>query len=250
MPRIESERSDYTRIGGAGGDGRRVELFEDSLVRTGADFVVYHRVSSRSQASNGRLDAKTNAVQLEARRIRDLMRPERRLRRVFRGIELGQLSAKRPVLTETLDYARQHGLIVVAVDVSRLIRSESYNRWYNNEAVPTADELSKLMKLAEGVPAVSTILDPSLSEKERHRLATIRTGKQGRPSRIDQQTQLQIIEAVQYGDESYQEIADRFHLSGPQAVYNVWKPWRDQPNPSLAYLMMLKKQRRGPSFYG
>ena len=66
-----------------------------------AEFV---RVSHGSQAADGRMGTKSGVLW---RAIHEHY-PSAVIRHIFRSVELGQLSAKRPGLLEALDYARRY----------------------------------------------------------------------------------------------------------------------------------------------
>src|SRR5262245_25366664 len=76
--------------------------------------------------------------------------------------------------------------MVVAPDLSRLIRAEAFCHRTNLEAWPTPDEFARLRELTGGVQ-LATLADPTISERERRSLATKRTGKAGRPKSIDEE---------------------------------------------------------------
>jgi hypothetical protein len=70
--------------------------------------------------------------------------------------------------------------MVVAYDLSRLLRAETYDRKTNRDAWPTPEEFRQLHAMTFGVP-LATVLPPWLSERDRQSYLTKRTGKAGRP---------------------------------------------------------------------
>lgn len=163
----------------------------------GAGIVLYSRVSSYGQAGIGkaRLEAKTAPVVAEVLRL-----APGRLRRIVRAVEEGKLSRPRPDrprprLIDAASYARDRGCIVVAADLSRLIRAEAYDRRKNAEAWPRPEEFDRLRELTFGVP-LATLLDPESTERERLSRATRRTGTAGRPRAIDDELAARIFDAL------------------------------------------------------
>jgi hypothetical protein len=155
--------------------------------------VLYARVSSWGQAGKekAKLVAQSYAV---ADEIRQRQAAEKMLRFV-REVKEGKLSIPGRRLVEAAEYARKCGAMIVAADLSRFVRSESYCRRTNRDAWPTADEFTRLRELTRGVVLV-TVADPLLSEDERHSLATRRTGKAGRPRSIDDDLAARIFAAL------------------------------------------------------
>jgi hypothetical protein len=155
-----------------------------------AGIVLYNRVSSYGQAGRGKvnLDAKTDPLVCEIKR-------ERRVVAVIRAIEEGKLSTPRPKLVEAAAEAKRSAAILVAPDLSRFIRAASYSRTRNRNAWPTAAEFDRLHELTLNVP-LATVLEPFLQEDARHSAATKRSGKAGRPCRIDDALALEVCSAI------------------------------------------------------
>jgi hypothetical protein len=181
--------------------------------------VLYNKVSSYSQAGRGKvlLEEKTQA-------IADIVRmlAPGKLKRIVRAIEDGRLRYPRPGLKDAATYAKQHNCILVAGDLSRLIRAQSYSRTTNRNAWPASEEFARLRKLTLYVP-VATVEDPLLTEDERHSLATKRTGKAGPPHKVDEKMAVEIfsiVEMIFFGDSgrvrwdpSLRALAKAFHVS-------------------------------------
>jgi hypothetical protein len=168
----------------------------------GAGLVVYNRVSSWSQAGKRKpkegiygelLENKTHAIVTEVLKLD----PRNKLRFISRGIEKGKVSSPRPQLLRAAKFAAcQHKpMIIVASDLSRFIRSESYHHQKNPEAQPTPEEFARLHEMTYGVP-LATIEHPSMSEAERHSKAVKRTGRCGRPGSIDPELAERIFAAL------------------------------------------------------
>lgn len=146
-----------------------------------ARIVVYHRVSSYGQAGRGKCKLEQNtsavvgAVQTAA--------PGRH-RTTVQGVEEGRLTCPRKALARAVRHASclPKGMIVAA-DVSRFIRAGNYDRRTNSEAIPTPEEFARLREFTRGIP-LATLADPSMTESQRHSLATRRAGTAGRPSSI------------------------------------------------------------------
>jgi len=167
-----------------------------------AKHVIYNRVSTWSQAGAGKakLREKTRSVNLDYWRIAPPTRafslfdppegPE-----VFHGVEEGKLSKNRKAFVKAIRYCReQEGpTILFASDLSRFIRSERYHRQRTPNVWPTDAEFQRLREITEGV-VLATLLDPMASESERHSYLTKRTGKAGRPSKIDSELAMEILE--------------------------------------------------------
>lgn len=172
-------------------DNPIIPLSEAAERYPGARVVVYGRVSSWGQAGPGKakIGNQTSAVYREVKKTA----ADFRVRYLPRGVEEGKLSNPRPSLRDAVDYATKCGAIIVAADLSRFIRSESYHRTKNPDAVPTKREMELLRKFTLCVP-LATVLDPSASESERHSAATRRPGTCGRPRSITPEMARRIFE--------------------------------------------------------
>src|SRR5579871_1031652 len=113
-----------------------IPLSEAAGGGTPAGAVLYHRASSPSQAGPGgeKLSEKARAAYWEVRRAA----PAIPVLAIVRGVEEGKLSARRPKLLEAVQMAvrwaaRRPRVILVATDVSRFVRAESYHRIENPE---------------------------------------------------------------------------------------------------------------------
>jgi hypothetical protein len=169
------------------------------LTHPEAGIIVYNRVSSWSQAGKGKvkLKAKTQAVVEEVGLLIEAVIRLRtsegemsscRLQFTAEGVEEGKLSAKRPTLLRAAEYAERHGgsgpMILVASDLSRLIRSEAYDRRMNPEAQPTPEEFARVREMTGGM-VLATLEDSPLTETELHRKAMKGASRCGRPSEVD-----------------------------------------------------------------
>lgn len=144
---------------------------------------VYNRVSSYDQAGKGKLklEEKTRAV---VEKVRELA--PGKLRAIISGIEEGKLSKPRRKLLDAAERAAKGWrgpMMLVASDLSRFIRSEDYDRRINIDARPTPDEFARLRAMTRGL-VLATLAHPSMTESERHSLATKRNDKCGRPRTI------------------------------------------------------------------
>jgi hypothetical protein len=137
--------------------------------------------------------------------------------------------------------------MLVTWDVSRFIRSEAYHRGTNNNVEPSPEEFSLLHERTHGL-ILATIVHPSLTESERHSLATKRSGKCGRPSIIDESKALKIL-AMRYQAEhkSLKDIADALGLK-IAAVQRFLDKLKHHTDPTAAYFDYLKS--RQPSLNG
>jgi hypothetical protein len=151
--------------------------------------VPYNRVSGRAQAGRRKvkLEQKTEPLVAAIRK-----RFPFRVRTVVQGVETGKLADPRPYLLEAAEYAKKHGCIIVASDLSRFIRAQSYHRRKNPEAVPPMEEMDRLGIMTYRVPLL-TLLDPDLTEAARHGEAIRRTKKAGRPRAITPELAEQIF---------------------------------------------------------
>jgi hypothetical protein len=157
------------------------------------DLVFYNRVSSWEGAGKGmwKLREKTDRLIEEIEKI-----APGRIEEVFFGVELGQMSAKRPALTTAIEHARHNKLILCARNVPRFIRAEDYDRRTNPDAEPTQDEWVLFWETVGNV-IVATVDDPMLTEAERHKRDTKRSEKCGRPPQpFEPKLALQILEML------------------------------------------------------
>ncbi len=191
-------------------------------------YVVYHRNSSRSQAGTKKrkLWMNAHAIAQQATQDADGVEPLE----IFAAVEQGKPSKLRPVFDEALDYARRHGAVLVAADLSRIHRPEAYHRRLNPNALSTAEELSLLLKRAMGVP-LAVLLSIESTEEERLRRAIKRTGKAGRPRSYDMRTLLALVEYLigpdgGRSDLSYPAIGERCGLTTTTIKRLVNKPVR------------------------
>ncbi|MBY0458486.1 MAG: hypothetical protein K2V38_14195, partial [Gemmataceae bacterium] len=120
-----------------------VEALADALARQPqAGLVVYHRCSTHSQAGTGltRLHAKTAAVVEQVQGS-----APGRVVEVVQGVEEGRLSARRRHLDRAVERVlrERQPTLLVAIDLSRFLRSEDYHRQANPEAWPTAEEFER-----------------------------------------------------------------------------------------------------------
>lgn len=182
-----------------GGTGGIMLLFDAVEQFPDARIVLYNRVSSWNQAGKGKakLEAKTYAV---VRDVRDIA--PGKLRQICRGVEEGKLSKPRRTLLEAAADAAKKGMILVASDLSRFIRAEEYHRWENPDAWPSPDEFALLRKLTRGA-VLATVWEPDLTESDRQQLATMSTGKHGRPSKVDYATGLAILKMLGFPDKEH-----------------------------------------------
>jgi hypothetical protein len=224
------------------------------------DLLLYNRVSSWGQAGKGKekLVDKTHAVYLALRNV-----TARRLRRTSRGVEEGKLSEPRTKLVEAAEYATGYGSILVASDLSRFIRSEAYCHETNREAWPTPGEFARLHEITGGV-ILATILNPAITEAERHRWATTRTRRAGRPRVLlhrDPKRVLRMLETLglpswrdgkRYWDTSIAEVAKQFKVppARVQRFLDAEVPvppgrpglrWKDLANPARAWRDLMAK---------
>ncbi len=152
-----------------------------SLAKSMGGLVPVTRCSTRDQAGPRQVNLveRSEAFRLELKAAA----PQRRILHMpLYGIEKGKLSNARPTLLAAAEYAASKNAILVAPDLSRFIRSETYHRCKNRDAIPTFAEIEGLHELTGGV-VLATLAHPDMSESERHSHATKRTGRAGRPSR-------------------------------------------------------------------
>jgi hypothetical protein len=174
-----------------------LDEFDGIYASSRQDFLFYSRVTSRQQAgpkSKGmpKLKAKTAALRAEAERLV----PDRVLQDpVFQDQEEGRLSDPRRCLVAAAAFAAEHGLALLAYDLSRFLRAWDYHRTKNPEAWPTPGEFAGLRELTLGVPLV-TVADPRLTEAERHARRMKRAEGCGRPQEISPQKEAAILAAL------------------------------------------------------
>jgi hypothetical protein len=125
--------------------------------------------------------------------VRGLIGPDRLgVRRIVAAVETSRVGdgCDRRKLIAAAEAARKRWwpAYLVAVDRSRFIRAEAYDRKTEagRLAEPTAAEYARLRELTGGVPLV-TVEPPDLTEAERQSRAIRRSGKAGRPRAVDDQ---------------------------------------------------------------
>jgi len=219
-----------------------------------AGIAIYNRVSSWGQAGKGKakLVEKTDTIVKEV-----LMFAPGKLRHTVQGVEEGKPSAKRPKLLEAAEVAREHGLILVASDLSRFLRSEAYDRRKNHEVKPTPEEVTEFRETIGWDIILATIAHPTITESERHSLATKRTKKCGRRRKpLDVRDAYRILEALGSRDSdgrwkvSIAVVAKRLGLPPARIQRFLDSPvpglegvrWKDLVNPASAFGQLGKVQ--------
>lgn len=227
----------------AAGKARAILHLPDALnLHTSNKVVAYCRVSEATQVSNGSLD-RQKATERQA--IKD---SGGRLTAFVYGHEYGKMSADRRHLRIAIASARRHSAILCATDVSRLVRSEAFDKQTNRLADPTPEEIERLLAMALGVPLLATIEHPDLTPAELHSLAVKRGMKAkgnpgGRKPRIHYARGVRILSDHEMGL-SLGRIAERHDVSkstvarfiarwagyrGPRASMDAW---HERNNPS------------------
>jgi DNA invertase Pin-like site-specific DNA recombinase len=211
----------------------------DALKRYPEHWVVfYHRVSSPAQAGTGnvKLIEIVEALMFEVRkRVGGKL-----LETPFFDVEEGQVNIPRPALRRAAKHALENPpSMILAWDRSRFIRPVTFCHRTNREAIETPEELAWLHSRTYGIPLV-TLVDPTLTESQRHSLATKRSGRCGRQSKLVWPITYQVLEMLEsvYRDGekgSLKSIADAFGLD-KQVVYRFWCEWDYLEWPSRAYL--------------
>jgi len=142
--------------------------------------VLYVRVSTQQQADGGNIDdAKAEALAwLRARSIEPLA--------VFAGVESSDIGGGRFILRDALDFARQHGAILVAPSRCRLLRSYLCGGGkIRNEIEPPNDgEYRMLRRMANGVP-LATIIPPNEPARASQIARGQKGDKGGRPPKLE-----------------------------------------------------------------
>ena len=116
--------------------------------------VFFNRVSSYGQARrrNKLLHIKTAADEREV----EAMAPGRIIK-TFIAVEEGYLHKPRKGLRAAGQYAKDHGAILVAIDLSRFIRPPSYSRTKNWQRAGQVRPISLLHEMTHRVP-LATVL--------------------------------------------------------------------------------------------
>jgi len=138
--------------------------------------VLYVRMSTEPQAANGKLDAAVAAV-VARLRVRGIVPIK-----VFAGVETSDIGGDRLLLREALDFARQHGAILVAPSRCRLLRSYlcGGGKFRNETEPPNDGEYRMLRRMANGVP-LATIIPPNQSARAIQISDGQKDNKGGRP---------------------------------------------------------------------
>jgi hypothetical protein len=171
----------------AGASGKRVvgsvlHLADALELYPEKSLILYNRTSGYGRQSghnNSKLDEKERVLYRTVRKMTD--RPLCKV--VSVAGERGKLDQPRRDLIRAAKAARKLNAMVVAYDLSRLLRPENYDCRTNPNAEPTPSDLERLHDLTGGV-VLATFVPPWLTESERHSLATKRTGNAGRPCKI------------------------------------------------------------------
>jgi hypothetical protein len=237
-----------------------------------ANIVLYNRVSSAAQAGRGnaKLDDKTHAIYWTVHHFAKSVEPEwtGKIISLPSGREEGKLSMPRQNLDEAVQCAlaemrrRKKKTLLVAFDVSRFLRSESYHRQKNKNVRPMPEEFDLLRDRTCGL-TLATFLHPAMSEADVHRQRTKLTGLAGRPRSILWPLSLAIIEAwaashsggrVKPGG-SLDSLADRFdvkrcaiqRLLAERDPYDhcqsPGRSWKEYEDPSAAYRKAREKDQ-------
>jgi hypothetical protein len=254
------------RRGSFGGvDAGGVLALSDALRRwPEAGLVLYHRMSGYKQAGKGlwKLQAATTDL-FDAVRARASWKV---LHIPFSGVEEGKLSKRRPKLIQAAGWAVRYAatrhltVILVASDLSRFIRAESYCRRTHPEARPTPEEFAQLHEMTRDIP-LATLADPLLTEKERHARTmdrARRAGTCGRPRKpLEPTVALQILEMlgrprnrngrVEW-DTPMGVVAERFRIPKARVQRLLDEPapnrpgrrWKDLPHPAAVYREALR----------
>jgi hypothetical protein len=173
----------------------------DALIAfAGRGLQPYVRVSVPAGAGKGGKVLERKAAALEA--ALQAAAPGRRVWPCVYGVERGQLTREdkrgkrsaepRPALVKAASRARKANAVLVAADVTRLIRAEGYDRQGAWDAVPTAAEFEALRERTYGVP-LATLVHPDTAASERHSRATRRTKRAGRPRLIDDDLAAEVV---------------------------------------------------------
>jgi hypothetical protein len=225
----------------------KVALEKDPKAR----YALYLRVTAYSGRSSGDLE---KLMDREVIAHRTIAGPGK-LDRVYLAVEGGKMSDNRPTIREAIDYARRKGLILSTRDLSQYVRSEVYHHRTNRDAEPTAGELNRLFKLAEGM-VLATRESQYLNASQRQSQATTASGKCGRPRSFYPRRGLDLLNDLGWRsangrwDQPIPFVARRYRVSvsainrfldernpvDPQHLR-----WRDYGDPAKAYLEYLRQ---------
>jgi hypothetical protein len=216
-------------------------LAEAIRIYPSRDLEPYCRVSERAQVANGSLDRQKRLLECELPKFG---------RRVYPTVacrEHGQLSAHRRGLKRAIELARERRAIVVARDVSRLVRAEAFDHCDNWHAQATAEEIGQLLEWTGPIP-MATVVDPELTAAQVHDLATLagmNGKKRGNKSAIaaDPKLAMSILESFEWDeDTSLSKIAFRFGVTRRQVQRFIdW--WKQYAFPTSAYRLTPEYRR-------
>ena len=136
-------------------------------------------------------------------------------------VESGRLSQPRPTWDRVIEVAHDNRWAIVAVDWTRLLRSERFDGIRNPWVKPTRDEWARFWHKLSGVPFVGTLASPTAPPQRLHREATRRAqagkSKGGRPP-MDERTREMVYHALhnrEYGGArtTLPAIASQFGVS-------------------------------------
>jgi DNA invertase Pin-like site-specific DNA recombinase len=160
----------------AAGNGEKASLVISCLEELRARnkkllLVLYMRVSTREQRTNGNLN---NRLRWLRRKVRGMgLLWEKRFKEAADGRSLQR--AKRPAFVEAIEYARNlqaenHDALVVVVTNTRdrFVRGRHFNGWARNDRLDKR-QLDKLGRIAAGVLLASVLCpDASFKKVKRH----------------------------------------------------------------------------------
>jgi hypothetical protein len=257
MPKIDEDIVTGNRPAGGGNLGGILHFPLALQQHPDLCIVFYSRVSSWGQAGPQKEKLWDKTVEP----VTDILRlAPGKLRFSLRAVESGKLSRPRKGLIRACEEARKRGGMVVAPDLSRLIRAESFCHRTNLDAWPTPEEFAMLREMTGGV-LLATLADPTISERERRSIATKRTGKAGRPRSIDDEMAADIFAFLDFfcwdwsgrprWGERLADVADIFGVSkaailrASERVSPSGKTWRDEAIDKAEKLGLLKRGKNG-----
>jgi|GEM_PF-5434000 hypothetical protein len=193
---------------------KRIYALDEAIaISATKNMVLYARVSERPSVRNGSLGEQRQSL-LKA--TAQMQRDGWRRKAIIECQEHGKLSCDRQHLLRALEVAKKYKAILVAVERTRLIKPEHYDRRKPHKDEPTGEEWARFFELADGV-LVATVMDPKMTYEELQSLRTTRSGNCGRPSTIDRSLIVKVLSLC----EAYEWCVNIVHEDAPISLGKI-----------------------------
>jgi hypothetical protein len=145
--------------------------------------VLYTRSSTWAGAGPGKVKLEMKAL-AASDEIEKLTGAVLGMSEIFFSVEEGNVFARRTELERAVEYAVRHGRMLVAPELTRLVRPARFYTLDRRDPLrmtlrPTQAEFDRLRELTRSVP-LATLVDPAGTGAEQHSAAVKRRGIAGR----------------------------------------------------------------------